>query len=253
MHHIKKRYLYSLAILIAVMATVLVSQGRVFLRWGAAAQSLKTMESLGGTAAYESSVAVNGGSGQLTVFRFDQLLREVVRNLSRTFAIPNFTYGGGSMGYGSVTADGKVLRFVAIRIEEQGKTVVFLIEQSEEDARQSKLAPAASMLSAVPSYPESKPVFFASDGNAGMSMEISRVRTDEESVRQFFATALPGAGWTYAFDPAPNANVSTVTAAGGPSLKVYLKKQEVCCVLVDASDVANETRITVLHKRHGLK
>jgi len=214
---------------------------------------MKTMESLGGAVAYEAAVVVNGGSGQLTVFGFDQSLREVVRGLSKAFAIPGFTYSGGSMGYGSVTADGKALGFVAIRIEEQRKTVVFQIEQSEEDRRQSSVPPAASMLRAVPSYPESTPVFFASDGNSGMSLEVSRVRADEEAVRRFFAGALPGAGWTYAFGPTPDANDPALAAAGGPSLKVYLKKHQVCCVLVDASDVADETRITVLHKRHDLK
>ena len=249
----KKQYLYGLAIMTTIMTTVLVCQGRVFLRWGAAANSMKVIESLGGAVAYESAVDVNGGSGQLTVFGFDESLREVVRGLSKTFAIPDFTSAGGSMAYGTVTSDGKMLRFVAIRIEEQRKTVVFQIEQSEEDSRRSKLPPAASLLRAVPSYPASTPVFFASDGNSGMSMEVSRVRADEESVRQFFTDTLPRTGWTYAFDQTPDASGPVIAASAGPSLRVYLKKQAVCCVLVDASDVADETRITVLHKRYGLK
>lgn len=241
-----KKPLFLLVTLMVIMVTALVSQGRVFFRWGSAAQSLHTLEALGGTLAYEAPVTINGGKGQLTVFAFEKPIADVVGELARAFAVTGYHYAGGTMGYGSVSANGQTRTLVAIQMGDPLRTIVFHTEQSDADRRRSASPPTGPLLTDIPEFPGSTPVFSASDENAGMSMAISRTQTGEAEVRQTLDMALAGEGWRSAF---PSAGAT----APAPRLRVYLKQQQVCCVLVDASERQGETRITILHKQHGMK
>jgi hypothetical protein len=242
-----KKAVYRVSILAMIMiTTALVCHGRVFLRWGSAAQSARTMESLGGKIAYTAAININGGKGQLTVFGFNEPIAAVVSSVTRAFDISGFAYRGGSMGYGSVSTNGQTLRFVVIRIESQVQTLVFQIEQTDEENRRSSLPPEGQMLTVVPSYPDSLPLFFASDENAGMSMAISRTSSDMASVQQSMEQALIGAGWEHASLEPREKDVRS-------DMKVYIKQQEICCILVIPSETTGENRITVLHKQRGMK
>ncbi|MEK7270756.1 MAG: hypothetical protein AAB215_07450 [Planctomycetota bacterium] len=234
------------AILAAIMTGAVVCQGRVFFTWGAAAQSLRTLEALGGTLAYQASVTVNAGKGKLAVFAFRRPIGEVVADVTRAFAIPGFAYGGGSLGYGLVSTNGRALRFVAIRVEAQAQTIVFLVDQSDEERRRSAAPPVEALPAALPAYPGSEPVFYASDENAGMSLAISRARSEPAQVRRAMDSAMESGDWR-------PAHPATGAAMPGPGMRVYLKQQEICCVLVDASEKDGESRITVLHKQRGMK
>lgn len=241
-----KKPLFLFVALMAMMVTALVSQGRVFFRWGAAAQSLHALEALGGTLVYEAPVSINGGKGQLTVFSFEKRIDDVAGELTRAFGMTGYHYAGGTMGYGSVSANGQTRTLVAIQLGEPLRTIVFHTEQSDEESRRSASPPTGPLLTDIPEFPGSTPVFSARDENAGMGMAISRTQTGEAEVRQALDMALAGEGWKSAFPTAGG-------TAPNSSLKVYLKQQQVCCVLVDASERQGETRITILHKRRGMK
>ena len=241
-----RKTLLLLSIIAAMTATVLVCQGRVFFRWGSAAESLHTMESLGGKLAYQATVNVNGGGGQLAVFGFNRPIIQIVNDLARAFNIAHFSYAGGSMGCASVSTNGQTLRWVVLDMGSESQTLAFLIEQSDEDSRRSARPPEGQMLAAVPAYPDSKPVFFASDDNAGMSLAVSRASSNEEDVRQSMDNALIHDGWNPALPAA-------VGKGGPPGMKVYFKQQQICCVLVDTAEESGESRITILHKRRGMK
>ena len=235
-----------ISVVIVILVTALVSHGRVFFRWGAAAQSLHTLEALGGTLAYQAAVNINGGKGQLTVFAFQKSIADVVRELTSAFAITGYHYSGGTMGYGSVSANGQTRTLIALQLGEPPRTIVFHTEQSDEDSRRSALPPSGPMLNDIVRFLDSTPVFFASDENAGMSVAISRTQTGEAEVRQALDMDLSGNGWQSAFPSAGG-----ILAA--PRLRVYLKQQQICCVLVDASEKQGESRITILHKQRGMK
>jgi hypothetical protein len=229
--------------MLGLLLGVAVCHGRVFLHWNAASQSTRAMENAVGRIAYESSVTVNGGKGQLTVFSFEKSMTEVVRELSRLFNINNFNLSDGTMAMASIEADDRVSKLLALNLGKEGQTLVLKFEQSARDAKVSMESPMQHLMKAVPGYPGSRSVFYAKDDNTEMSMEMSSAQENESTIRDFYDSSLKGSGWE------PALPVRTENAG----LAVFRKGQEICCVFVDAADSSGNSTITVLHKLLQIK
>lgn len=213
--------------------------------------------------AYETSVVVNSGKGQLTVFSFDRAISEVIRQLSKIFNTDNFNYCRKTMGYALIDSGDSVLRLIVISLDDYRQTLVFKLEQSASEFKASIRPPDRHLMKTIPAYPGSEPVFFAEDENTRMSMAVSKTQSAPAGVRDFFESRLTSSGWTPAL-VAPSAlhhnKIVSGTATRGitdalcdSGMGVYLKGMEICCVLVDSSEGTGENRITILHKQPGVK
>lgn len=234
---------------LGLMAAILcgcaiVSYGRVFFRWGSAAQSTRAMEVSGGKIAYKTGVILNGGAGQLTVLSFDQSIGEVVRELGQIFNTGNITYSGGEMAFASINFNGRVIRLVIVRLDDYMQTIVFKLEQSAREFKLSSESPAGHLTKNMPAYPESEPVFYGMDENTRMSMALSRTRSAPAAVYDFFESRLTASGWISAV-PTARKRINGVA--------IYMRENEIGCVCVDPSNVSGESRIMLLYKRQGLK
>ena len=245
------RTLIRLALAAILILSATVSPAKVFLRWSSATQSTRALESAGGKVAYEAPVTINGGKGALVVLGFDRQPQEVARILERTFKLDSLTFGGGSMGFASAASEGVAVRFLFVQSSEVSKTLLFKIEQTAEEFKRSAAPPARHLLEAVPACPQSEPAFFLQDEEAGMSLAVATTRTSPASVMNFYRSQLPRLGWTPAL--APRSGAPQPPAVNDSPLQVFVRGPEMCTVFVESSGDTGETRITLLHKRQGMK
>lgn len=232
-------------IIAGLCSIAIVCHGRIFLRRGSRAQSFRAMETAGGKIAYQATVNLNRGRGQLTVFNFDKAIGDVVRELGQVFNSDDFNYSGGTMASATISSNDQVLRLMAIRLNDYKQTLVFKFAQSPSEFKVSCKPPTYHLMKTIPAYPGSEPVFFAKDENTRMSMAVSRTQSAPGGVREFFEARLAASGWTPALSPAKRGSTQGMT--------VYLRGPEICCVFVDSSAIPGECRITLLHKQQGIE
>lgn len=243
MTHAKKTLVVAAAAVL--LAGAIVCHGRVFARWSTTSHSTEAIERTGGRVSYDAAMTLNGGNGQLTVFGFDKPIAATVRELARLFHIENFTYDGGTMAAATVTQDDRILKLIAVTLDNENKTTLFKFEQSVSEAKASGEHPARHFMDIVPPYPGSEPVFYARDNNTGMGMELSSAQGEPATIKSFYNSSLAGSGW------------KSVVPGGSASsdLAVFVKGAEVCCVFVSSAgaDTPGRSRITVLHKPLEMK
>jgi hypothetical protein len=234
-------------LLLAGLFAVQPSAARVFRRWSGAAHSHRAMETMGGRAAYRAEVAVNNGSGQLTVYAFPNDLATVIRDLRRTFEFSSLTYSGGGLGLATLEKGGETLRLVAIRLPDHGQTLIFMLEMAAAELADARRPPAAHKLAGVPEYPGSAPLFYAADREGGLGMAISRVAAAPRQTQTHYRAILERHGWQALYPPA-----GRESAVPASAMALYEKGREQCVVHVDPDpDNPANTRLTLLHKSPG--
>jgi len=244
-HRARKHLALICALLVCSVAG---SSARVFLRWGAASQSTRALQGLGGKIAYEATVIINGGKGDLAVFNFDRAPSDLMTELRKTFGVKQFGFAQGNTAITTFGAGNRMVRLIALRLGGADRTLVFKIEQSRTEFRLSNARPSTHLLSRLPAYPGSEPEFFVKDENTASSLAISTGDGSPEDVREFYSTRLTAAGWTSALAPKGR----TPGLLENQSMAVYLKDRHICCVMV-SPDRAGTSRITLLHKTQGMK
>jgi len=227
----------------ALLALATIADARVFWRWSAAADSVRALESCGGRIAYSADVAVNGGRGHLTVLGFDKPLERVLSALRATFRDAEFTGRDGTMATARIASGRRVIRLLALELA-AGRAVVFDLDQSEAEAEASARPPADAALKDLPAYPGGETVFFVQDDHASLGAVVFRSPAGAETVQRYYAATLPGGGWT----PLP-----LTRGLAEASLRLYVKNDRLCCVLVEPSRTEGVNRITVLHKERGIE
>lgn len=235
----KRRVLFCVFLLAAVTAFA-PCYGRIFLRWGAASKSNLAMENEGGKKAYASKITLNGGSGEVAVFKFTGPLHETAAKLSRIFEGMKFTDTNGSMSFGIARSGDFYIRILLLQPGLKDETIVFKTEQSPDDYERSKAPPLTHMLAEVPEFPGSSPAFFAHNEDTDMSLAVASTRSTETAVRKFYDSELTSAGWAPMF-------------TGASSTRIYLRGTEVCFVMLAQSCKDGAGKITLLHKKHGMK
>ena len=225
---------------------------RVFLRRGALANSTRTMESLGGRIAYEAPVKINGGSGQLSIFSYDEPLTTVSKKLARAFASADIAAESGTMSLATVARGNRVLRLLLLQMDSPGRTLVFAVNQSKLEFAASADPPSHHPIRQVRSFPGSKPVFFAANEETGMSLSISLVDADPRGVGIALESGLLSDGWQPALQPSEQDSTAPAPppiALDDSPMRVYLMRDQLCCTLIEPAEHAGTSRIILLHKR----
>ena len=75
------RSFFYVALIATLAATV--GHGRVFLRWQGRSDVVGNLRRLGGRLAYETTIRINGGDGQLSVLSFDDALDTATDQIHR--------------------------------------------------------------------------------------------------------------------------------------------------------------------------
>jgi hypothetical protein len=229
-----------------IFSVALVSQGRVFLRWRGADRTNDALEALGGALAYQAPIVVNNGTGVLSVYAFDQSVRRLGAGLNRTFHTDAFKAAHGTLAVAALKVEGRAVRLVLMRAPQKQQTLVIKIEQSPSEARASAQAPREQGLPGIPAYPGSVPVFFAKNEDTQMGLAVSTATCLPADVDAFFQARLPGLRWTPALPRQRRATRDRV-------MRLYHKGPDLCCVFAESIGATGGTRITLLHKRHGIK
>jgi hypothetical protein len=205
------------------------------------------MASIGGRMAYESTVQVNGGEGQLEVFHFAKGVDEVTAELIRALGQRASVSRAGSMVLVTIREHGRVIRFLVLRVSSRVETLVFKLDQTASQFESSREPPAEHLVKAVPSYPGSTPEFFVEDTRRGTGLAVATAPVSPHAVHAHFARELPAAGWR------PLLPVSPADPETDPPMTIFQRDQDLCSVLVTAADAPGSARITVLHKRQSVK
>ena len=219
------------------------AHGRVFLRWGAAAQSDRAIESIGGNVAYRAPVKINGADARLVLFSLKKPITQVFRELRRTFKLSAQDFRGGTLGFATSEADGLILRLIVLRLTAEDQTLIFKLEQTQHEFDASQRAPYDIDIEGVPSYPDMRPQFTASDEQTHAQVAVATSAATPDEIYTFYDSELRASGWFTALPermPVQNAG-----------LGVYIKERKVCCVLAESTPDSGGTRITILHKERG--
>lgn len=225
---------------LALLMTGIFCDARVFHRWGSASNSDHALESAGGKSIYATTLSLNGGKGSLTVFSFDISIRQAISKISSLFKDVSMKFEGGTMAFGLAHTGKIYLRFLVLQLDAGSNALVFKMEQSEEEYEKSKKPPEKHLLEQAPEYPGSKPVFFARNDDTGLGIGVAETPADAGEIRRFYGARLAAAGWEKAI-------------RGITDTDIYLKEQSVCYVMVTPASSNNVNRITLLHKRYGMK
>jgi hypothetical protein len=227
------------------LAILPAAQARVFFRWGARDPSARALAEAGGRLAYQSKVRINNGAGDLSVFGFEASLDDVARDLRRLFGLPPSAFAGGSFATANATSEGRHLRFILLQPSSRVQTLVFKIEQSAEEHRASGQPPTGHLLTEVPPFPGSVPSFYMLDDSTSTAIAIASTTAAAGEVHDFYRSRLAAEGWQPALP-----GTAGPTAGGAV---VYLRGPEICCCYADTGRDGGATRITLLHKRQGVK
>jgi hypothetical protein len=221
------------------------AQARIFFRWGAREDSTRALTEAGGRLAYQSKVRINNGAGELSVFGFEAAIEDVARDLRRLYGLPPTAFAGGSFATADATTDGRHLRLILLQPGSRVQTLLLRIEQSAEDYRASARPPQEHHLADVPPFPGSAPTFFMLDAGTSTAIAIASTTAAAGEIQAFYRSRLAAEGWQPAL-PGTGA-----PPAGGAV--VYLRGPEICCCYADTGRDGHTTRITLLHKRQGVK
>lgn len=222
------------------------AEARVFLRWGAGRHAARTLEALGGKSAYESAITLNGGKGDLRVYTFTRSPRDVAQALEKAFGVSGLSSGEDSMALATVRSRGMVLRLIVVQLPGRDITLVFAVEQSEEEFARSSSPPDDASIGTIPAYPGSRALFRAEDLGSQTALVVSEARAPAADVRAFYRSRLKAEGWEPALPP-PNG------PGAEPPLGVYLRSGQICCVLAEEKGFRGETRATILYKTEAIE
>ena len=222
--------------------TVTAVQGRVFLRWQGRSDVIGSLERLGGGVAYETTVRINGGDGKLTVVSFDDALDDIAPRIRRILSIPAPEADDTNGSLHLLQGESTTIRLLLLRIEDAGRTLAIAIEQSNAEYAASETDLHSHELKALPPYPGSKPLFFAEDADTKLRVAVSETLAHADSVRHFYDRELKSKGWIPSLPDSSNAR---------RPMPLYIRKSELCCIAVTATQKSSLQRITLLHKELG--
>jgi hypothetical protein len=218
------------------------AEARVFDRWRAGSQSTRTLEALGGRVAYETEVRSNGGAGRMTVLRFDRGPDAVAADIERAFAVRWPEGGDAAARLVTVRDSGQVIRLLLAPAADPGRAVLFQYAQSEAQFRESGQAPPPAPVAGIPAFPGATAVSSLRNEGTGTTLAVWDADAAPAAVQEFYAGTLRAAGWRAATPGRDDAG-----------LAVFVRGPEICCVGVSAGRAGGPCRISLLHRRQGLK
>ncbi len=205
-----------LACVASALLAAVVSEAKVYLRWGVAGNIARFVAGIGGKLAYQTEMTVNGSAASISVYG----LPASSRSWANSVRSISFNARGTFTSLTGLTLSGTPLLFHYQR-------------QTSADATRKRPF-------SLPRYPQSTQAFYAHDETADMHLSILRAQAAPAQVREFYRGTMQADGW--------HSPVSAMEARP-EGMMVFIREQEVACVGIEQVDNRTETRITLLHKR----
>lgn len=188
-----------LAILVTLVCA-LVGQARVYWRWQGGARVDATMTTLGGTSVYQSDATVNQVAGHLSVYGFEEAIKDVTARLGRELELGDW-YNGGQMSMSSVQDGGDTTRVLALTVAPE-RTVVLTFQANTSDLAKAAVPPSdATPPHGLPVYPGSTVQFCATLEKSGVEWTTADAPADAGTVNKHLRAALLEDGWVAASSP----------------------------------------------------
>jgi hypothetical protein len=226
-----------LACAVAVLAVIACPsrvQGRVFQRIPGSGTTVRKLESVGATQAYQSRVTVNGVGADLTVLSFD-VPAAVAAARIRAALGTNFALRPGALAETAITDGDRPAHMLVSEVGES-RTMVFLmlLDRSPDPS-----AAVPWTVSAVPLMPGATAVFSFENASTHMRFGVAKTADTAPAAASFCERHLKSRGWE-------------LQGPQQSSLTVYTRKQDICMVMIqEAAGAGDATRIVVLEKRLG--
>ena len=210
----KRLQICLLVIALAVAVPAMLAPGKIFWSFG----SGRPEGNWPGKVVYRAPLQINGGSADLTVLSCPASSEQ-----SRQAATVT-----------SLVLPDKVLRRLTVPAEDQGKVLLFEIEQSKREFDTSAADRTPRRLDMVPAYPGSRSVWFMRNEDTRTALETLDAPGEIDVVRTFYASSLRMEGW---LNP----------LGKHMDVGIYVRGRDVCCVIVKPF-AGHGCLVTVLHK-----
>lgn len=235
---LRSRIFFLFAIALLYLAYASRSEAKVFTRWKSASKSNKAIESIGGKHAYSADMNINGAPADLVVYGFDDTVENLCARFKHLFPSAHILTAGGGLAVFNAEYNKNILRMVLIQTGAPGTAVAVKLEQDKDSFLKSLSPPERNLLPAgIAELPGSSRIFFAANNETGMSIGTYRASTDPLAIHAYYEARLSGDGW----EP---------LLTNKTSMRVFLKNEQFCCVMVAADNYLNESTITIIHKVH---
>ncbi|MBI5394745.1 MAG: hypothetical protein HZA91_05540 [Verrucomicrobia bacterium] len=215
---------------------------RVFLSGGDSPLAAASEEA-GFKQVYKTEYKINGADAALEVYAADlpaavaaQRLQDALRG-RQINATVTATEAGGS----GVLATKDELTRMLLQAAKPGRTMLYAVRQSTEDAAKYAAARAGgevidAKLPGIPAYPGARLVHHVEDKKTKTLLAVYKGSGEPSLVRDYFAQSLPPNGWQPVFP-------------GGP---MYRRGPMNCMISVTPSQQLGELTITVLVRHSSL-
>ncbi len=235
---------HTAAMALAALALFLLAgptPARIFQRWRAADAPGAVLEAAGGKGAYHADVHINGGKGALSVFSFEDDVRDVCEALYDSFKAEALRNPTGTLVLAKMESGDPHLTLVVLSTGFGQPTLVFSIAQTAAQARQSR-TPPRNPLPELGTFPGAATVFYARDEEARTGMAVFESDAAPETLEAHYDAHLSARGW-----------LAPLPLKGSQQLRLYQRKGAVCLVFAVRGPGGGPSRITLLHKELGIE
>jgi hypothetical protein len=231
---------WTLAFLVLALLAPLAAPALVFERWGARSNDPVRALMVGEHPAYTTAMKLNGGAGSLEIYQVEGTPPQALERLTagyRALGAQVFCVSGPQLGWGLVLDGGRVIRLLVTNMGEHHTSMLFRMEQTEQEFARSQQAPVQPLPPDVPLYPGTRWTQSIDDEAANSTTATATVGADPVAVLRYYAETLPNAGWKPGLGPRDQAS------------GIYVRGSELLVVNANSTGVRGQTVVIFLHKR----
>jgi len=231
---------FSFLLTLAVILSCVDADAKVYIRWKTSDNVDKVLVDDGGKKVYSSSIKLNEGAAQLSVYNYDRDIKSSMAELAELFKEGQINYGSGNMGIITLNGTKLITRLLVLQLGIRDQTVVVKIEQTAEELRKSAPPPSKNMITGIPEYPGIRHLFYAKNEDTDMCIQVSESQSGPEFIKEHYSSAMKDNGWKQLFENSSSAGI-------------FIKNNEICLLAVATDGRSNNNQITLLHKKYGMK
>lgn len=236
----------ALLVLISALAVSLpTARARVFQVLGPALNGATAAGQPGWTAAYTSTLDINGGRADLEVLGAGldpgdaQRMLETAYRGRRAYVLSGH---GSGLGWGIALEGDRVVRWLVVDVHRTRECVVFRIGQTRAEFLASGRRPTAHRLDAVPAPPQAEPRLYVADEATDAAIEVSVAPSEPVVEARIMDAALVSSGWIPVVPQDPSRGIGT---------RLYTRRGELCTVQVSAASGGGSTVLRYHKKLRG--
>ena len=227
-----------------LLATLLLApvaaSARVFERWGARSDDPARALMVGEHPAYTTTMKINGGACALEVYQVEGTPPQVLERLTagyRALGAQVFCVSGAQLGWGMVLDGGRVVRLLVSNVGRHNTSMLFRMEQTEQEFARSQQVPAHPLPSEVPLYPGLRWTQAIENEATDSTTATATVGAVPAAVLRYYAETLPAAGWKPGLGQRDQAT------------SLFVRGSELLAVDANSTGVRGQTVVIFLHKR----